>query len=280
MIIYIILVRSVGSSFQKPSVLPRTIKTETKKMTTDTDETNFATSMAKLHQFLYLGTESRSYDPERHDLSKENVTCILELIRQKRGKDAVNAIREYSAEGRAPKHQPVIFALAVCAKQQECTETRQAAFGALCDVCRTFPQLFQFLNYAKSFSQVHGKKTSGWGRSQRKAISKYYNSKEPMQLAYAVTKYIKRNGWSHKDVLRQAHVKPKNEGKISMTFSCHGTICCNVNGCTYPCHKFTNYKTLLALRLFLFCSWFKKFQEKKGESCKKKTNLEKHNYIN
>ena len=42
-----------------------------------------------------------------------------------------------------------------------------------------------------------------------------YNEKESLRLAMLVTKYIQRNGWSHVDVLRLSHVKPKNDSEYT-----------------------------------------------------------------
>jgi 60 kDa SS-A/Ro ribonucleoprotein len=53
---------------------------------------------------------------------------------------------------------------------------------------------------------------TGWGRAHRSAINKWYNQfdEEPTRLAYLATKYKARHKWNHKDVIRLAHVKPKN----------------------------------------------------------------------
>jgi len=50
----------------------------------------------------------------------------------------------------------------------------------------------------------------GWGTLAKRAFSKIYNGKS-VDVAYLITKYQNRNGWSHKDVLRLAHVKPIDE---------------------------------------------------------------------
>jgi 60 kDa SS-A/Ro ribonucleoprotein len=50
----------------------------------------------------------------------------------------------------------------------------------------------------------------GWGKLAKAAFSQIYNGKLE-DLVYLVLKYQNREGWSHKDVLRLAHIKPKNE---------------------------------------------------------------------
>lgn len=53
------------------------------------------------------------------------------------------------------------------------------------------------------------RKTIGWGRMRRKAIGKFYSDerKDACRLLYLMTKYKKRHGWSHKDVIKYSHPK-------------------------------------------------------------------------
>ena len=60
-------------------------------------------------------------------------------------------------------------------------------------------------------------KPLGGAGGQRKAVSEWYNRKESGPLAIAVTKYIQRNGWSHLDLIRLAHIKPERDGKLDLT---------------------------------------------------------------
>jgi 60 kDa SS-A/Ro ribonucleoprotein len=46
----------------------------------------------------------------------------------------------------------------------------------------------------------------GWGPGLRKAIARWYLEKPTDKLAYQLVKYQNREGWSHRDVLRVAHV--------------------------------------------------------------------------
>jgi len=55
---------------------------------------------------------------------------------------------------------------------------------------------------------------TGWGSGLRKAVSRWYNSKDPMLVAEFVTRYTHVERWSHKDVFRLGHIKPENEGKV------------------------------------------------------------------
>ncbi|CAH1785455.1 unnamed protein product [Owenia fusiformis] len=164
--------------------------------------------MDRLRRFICLGSESGTYYISETDLGIENAACIQRLIDDGRGVEAVKELITYSTEGRVAKDKPIIFALAFLARNSKDLKTKTAAYNALSDICRIPTQLFIFIDFAQNLSG----NTKGWGRCQRTAISDWYNDKIPKQLALHVTKYIQRNGWSHKDVLRLGHVKPENQG--------------------------------------------------------------------
>ena len=51
-------------------------------------------------------------------------------------------------------------------------------------------------------------KGKGWGAGFRKAISHYYTSRNGRDLAFQMTKYQNREGWTHADIIRMIHVDP------------------------------------------------------------------------
>ena len=162
--------------------------------------------MKRLHRFLCLGSEGGSYYIGEKQLTRENAEAILRLLAKGKGTEVVAEVVEFSVEGRASKQNPIIFALALCARDKD-TKTKQAAYDALNKVCRIPTHLFTFIEYCEGLSVG-----TGWGRAHRRAVCEWYNSKGAKQLAMAVTKYRNRNGWSHLDVLRLAHIKPANPG--------------------------------------------------------------------
>ena len=163
--------------------------------------------MNRLRRFMVLGSESGSYYIQSKELGLENIICIQTLIESGYGENVVKEIVDFSVGGRTSKQGPILLALVQCARCSD-LKTKQAAYEALSRVCRIPTHLFQFIEYSEKFSDG-----TGWGRAQRRAISKWYNKKKPSELAYQITKYRNRNGWSHKDVLRLAHVKPEGDGK-------------------------------------------------------------------
>ena len=162
--------------------------------------------MMRLRRFLCLGSEGGTYYVNEQKLGRDNAKAILRLIEAGKGELVVQEILRYSVEGRAAKQDPIIFALALCARSED-VGTKRAAYEALRKVCRIPTHLFSFVEFCQNLSVG-----TGWGRAHRKAICQWYNSKTPKELAMAVTKYQSRNGWSHVDVIRLCHIQPATVG--------------------------------------------------------------------
>lgn len=152
----------------------------------------------RLDRFLVLGSDTNTYYSTAKKLTIENAGAVLRCI-EADGIRVVNRVIEVSEAGQAPKNDPALFVLAICAGEGN-IETRKAALDALPRVARIGTHLFHFLEYCKAFR--------GWGRGLREAVAKWYNDKEPDKLAYQVVKYRQRDGWTHRDALRLAHPKP------------------------------------------------------------------------
>lgn len=156
----------------------------------------------RLDRFLILGSEGGSFYVGEKTLTKENAQAVLRCI-QADGIRVVNRIVEISDAGRAPKNDPAIFALAMCAGLGD-SATKAAALEALPKVCRIGTHLFAFVESVRAFR--------GMGRGLRRAIANWYLEKDVGALAYQLVKYRQRNGWTHRDLLRLSH--PKAEGNI------------------------------------------------------------------
>jgi 60 kDa SS-A/Ro ribonucleoprotein len=150
---------------------------------------------ARLRRFLILGSEGGSYYASEWKLTRENVQTVQRAIHAD-GKRVVAEIVAVSREGRAPKNDPALFALAVAAASED-VETRKAALDALPQVARTGTHLFQFASFVDGFR--------GWGRSLRRAVGRWYAAQSVDALAYQAVKYRQRGGVSHRDLLRLAH---------------------------------------------------------------------------
>lgn len=170
--------------------------------------------LRRLKRFLILGSEGGNYYVKQEKLGIENAAALLRLIGEGRGPEVVQIIKEYSVSGRCAKQDPIIFALAVCARCSH-VETQRAAYGVLNAVLRIPTFLFTFVEQCEALSSYvkdgEKKKSTGWGRAHRNAIKKWYTEKRANDLAMAITKYKQRGGWSHKDLLKLCHIKPNPE---------------------------------------------------------------------
>ena len=153
--------------------------------------------MTLLNRFLILGTEGGSYYAGEQKMTLDNARSIEALIKQD-GLAVVREIVAVSDAGRAPKNDPALFALAMCASFGD-APTRAAALSALPRVARIGTHLFHFAEY------IDGMR--GWGRGVRTAISSWYTGRPAGDLAFQVAKYGQRDGWSHRDMLRLSHPK-------------------------------------------------------------------------
>src|SRR5205814_9617221 len=129
--------------------------------------------------------------PPTRASAKAEEECVRED-----GQRAVAEIVRVSTEGRAPKNDPALYALALAAGLGD-VETRRAALAALPQVARTGTHLFQFALFVEGFR--------GWGRSLRRAVGRWYTAQAVDALAYQAVKYRQRAGVTHRDLLRLAH---------------------------------------------------------------------------
>lgn len=162
--------------------------------------------MTRFRRFLMLGSENGTYYASQRKLSVENALAVGRLIAGGRGAEVVAECLAVSVAGRAAKQTPTLFVMAMATRLGD-KNTRSSAYAALPAIARTPTMLFEYIGYCKVMGEG-----SGWGRGMRRAISEIYLSKTPRSLAYWVTKYRQREGWSHRDILRLAHVKPNTDG--------------------------------------------------------------------
>jgi 60 kDa SS-A/Ro ribonucleoprotein len=150
---------------------------------------------ARLRRFLVLGSEGGSYYADERTLTRKNAKAVERCLAED-GPRAVAEITRVSREGRAPKNDPALYALAMAAGHGD-EATRKAALEALPQVARTGTHLFQFATFVEGFR--------GWGRALRRAVGRWYAAQPVDALAYQAVKYRQREGVTHRDLLRLAH---------------------------------------------------------------------------
>lgn len=159
--------------------------------------------MDRVRRFLILGSDSNYYESGK-DLSKANADNIIKVIESspEGHKAVVDAVVEISTQGRAPKQNPGIFALAVASAYGE-VEGRRYALSKLNEVARTGTTLFLFMEYVEQFR--------GWGRALRNALANWYSDKATDQIAYQAVKYRNRGTKNHRKALIVGHPKGLDE---------------------------------------------------------------------
>ena len=157
----------------------------------------------QLDRFLILGSIGGTYYVGERELTKQNTSAIDTALAED-GLRVVARVVEISEGGRAPKNDPALLVLAKAASSGD-QATRQAALEALPRVARIPTHLFHFVQYALAFRR--------WGRGLRRAVARWYHSHDDLKLARQMTKYQARDGWSHTDLIRLAHVKPISEAQ-------------------------------------------------------------------
>lgn len=157
----------------------------------------------RLDRFILLGTEGGTYYASEQKITRENAKNVVDLIKSD-GPRVVTRVVEISDGGRAYKNDAALFVLALCFAEGD-KETKGVAQSALPKVARIGTHLFTFLEYANSLR--------GWGRALKTAVAEWYQVQNAQSLAYQITKYQQRNGWSHRDALRLAHPKTSDAEK-------------------------------------------------------------------
>lgn len=159
---------------------------------------------SRLDRFLILGSDSNTYYQKAIDLTRENAACVSACFDENPVK-TIDVIVSVSHEGRAPKNDPAIFALALGATHSD-VKVRKLAFGAMPAVCRTATHLFQFVSAVRGLGK-------GWGRMMKTAVAKWYNDQSVEHIAFQMIKYRDREGWTHKDMMKTAHPAPEHADK-------------------------------------------------------------------
>lgn len=172
---------------------------------------------ARLKRFLVLGSDGGTYYIDAKKLTLQNAQVVMDCLAED-GLKTVDTIVSISESGRAPRNSPALFALALAMTPAYANEqTRQRAGALLPLVARTSTHLFEFLNEVTELR--------GWGRALRQSVADWYTGKTDHQLAYQVVKYKSRAGWTHRDVLRQAHPQARDERQARIyDYIAHGTV--------------------------------------------------------
>jgi 60 kDa SS-A/Ro ribonucleoprotein len=154
----------------------------------------------RLRRFLIIGTDSGTYYTSEKDLTVDNFKSVLDFLQ----KDASRVLRitaDLSEQGRILKNETAIAVLALAWANGYKNEVA----NVFNQIVRIPTHLFTFMSFLK---EAEGGKIKS-NAKLRKVIESWYYSNS--NLAYHMLKYQQRQGWSHKDLLRIAHVRPRDK---------------------------------------------------------------------
>ena len=103
----------------------------------DRMSTHLADDWTRFRRFLCMGREPALYSVEDVEPTRRSVSAMKNLIENGEGKEVVQEIKKFCIEGRAAKYKPIIYALAICAKDRDVQDEKikEEAYKILCDVC-------------------------------------------------------------------------------------------------------------------------------------------------
>lgn len=169
--------------------------------------------MTRVRRFLVLGSE-KSFYQSGAKLSLENAKVIRGFAQKSvaEQKALIDLIVEVSTEGRAPKHQPGLFALALIIASSSSDVVRNYGYLAVPSVARTASSLYTWAGYLRQFK--------GFAMGAQKAIERWFAAKDVDQLAYQFVKYQQRDGFNGGDLLRLSkRVKSSDRPELNQLFN-------------------------------------------------------------
>jgi len=134
---------------------------------------------------------------------------LLAISKPDTFKELLTDLVNVSVDGRAPKQEPTMMALAASIVFAPDTECKKLALAAISQVCRIPTHLFMLTENVRGLSQDKpGNPGKGMGSGFRKALTQWYASRGGEELAVLLTKYKNREGWRHEDIFRLIHLNP------------------------------------------------------------------------
>ena len=165
------------------------------------------TPMDQLRRFLILGSEGGTYYVGESDLTKRNLDNIKNLIANDPNA-VIDLTTTISLEGRSYRNDAALLVLALVMTFGT-DKAKAYARTKVNLIARTATHIFQYMKFLKALAPG-----TGLGTSRNRSIANWYESKSPEDLAYQVVKYRQREGWTHRDAMRQSRPKDINSSVV------------------------------------------------------------------
>ena len=152
--------------------------------------------MEQLARFLILGSDAPTYYASEQTLTRENAR-VVEQCWLDNPIGTADLIKSVSQEGRAPRQNPLIFALALGALSPK-EESRAAAYAATVACCRIPTHLFMWAEFLQKLG-------AGNGPGKVKVFARWLEARDTGNLAYAMVKYQSRHSFNHQRIIHKSN---------------------------------------------------------------------------
>lgn len=184
-------------------------------------------------RYLYLGTtqpyyiyKSKSLDVGLGRLVLEPIKILVQAaenpndleLRAKAEKislreEPVDTIVRAINSGSLPRRDECLFTLAYLIRTYKKPEEKHRVYRVLPNLIAEGKELFQFVQFYQILAEP---KETGFGNGMRKALTKWYDRHTADELAKLLVTDRGAYGWTHRDILRQAHVQLADTAKTQV----------------------------------------------------------------
>ena len=167
-----------------------------------------------VNRYLVLGgaKDMGNYYRQAEDVSHECALSVLQMIRSPNPSQFIelcNLLKAVSVGGRAPKQEPVLLSVAAAIVFAKNAQEKEIAFETAKACIRIPTHMFMLAGFVRDLSMAKPQnKGKGWGTGFRRTMAHYYLSHTGRELAFHMTKYQNREGWTHADMIRMLHINP------------------------------------------------------------------------
>ncbi len=169
-----------------------------------------------VNRYLVLGgaKDMGNYYKQADEVSHECALSVLQMIRSPDPSQFVQLcelLKAVSLGGRAPKQEPVLLSVAAAIVFAKTPNEKEIAFETAKACIRIPTHMFMLAGFVRDLSMAKPtNKGKGWGTGFRRTMAHYYLSHTGRELAFHMTKYQNREGWTHADMIRMLHINPSS----------------------------------------------------------------------
>ena len=167
-----------------------------------------------VNRYLVLGgaKDMGNYYKQADEVSHECALSVLQMIRSPDPSQFIqlcDLLKAVSVGGRAPKQEPVLLSVAAAIVFAKNAQEKEIAFETAKACIRIPTHMFMLAGFVRDLSMAKPQnKGKGWGAGFRRTMAHYYLSHTGRDLAFHMTKYQNREGWTHADMIRMLHINP------------------------------------------------------------------------